>query len=40
MTFSGEQVYAILDEMILNGESVETSKKVVLSRIAALEKLE
>jgi AP-2 complex subunit sigma-1 len=34
------KVYAILDEIFLAGEIEETSKDVVLSRLAALEKLE
>jgi hypothetical protein len=33
-------VYALLDEYILAGEVQETNKKVILDRLAALEKLE
>ena len=34
------QVYAILDEVFLAGEIEETSKQVVLTRLAHLDKLE
>ena len=34
------QVYAILDEVFLAGEIEETSKTVVLTRLAHLDKLE
>jgi Clathrin adaptor complex small chain len=33
-------VYAFLDEFILAGEVQETNKKVILNRIAELEKIE
>jgi AP-2 complex subunit sigma-1 len=36
----GGQVYAILDEVFLAGEIEETSKQVVLTRLAHLDKLE
>ena len=36
----GWQVYAILDEVFLAGEIEETSKQVVLTRLAHLDKLE
>jgi AP-2 complex subunit sigma-1 len=36
----GTQVYAILDEVFLAGEIEETSKQVVLTRLAHLDKLE
>jgi AP-2 complex subunit sigma-1 len=40
IVFNFNKVYAILDEYILAGEVQETSKKVILERMAALEKLE
>jgi AP-2 complex subunit sigma-1 len=40
IVFHFNKVYSLLDEMILAGEVQETSKKVVLGRMIALEKLE
>jgi AP-2 complex subunit sigma-1 len=40
IVFHFNKVYAVLDEYILAGEITETSKKVILERIADLEKLE
>jgi len=40
LVFNFYKVYAILDEIILAGEIVETGKKVILNRLADLEKLE
>ena len=38
--FNFNRVYSILDEYILAGEIEETSKKEILERVKALEKLE
>jgi AP-2 complex subunit sigma-1 len=40
LVFNFYKVYAILDEIFLAGEIEETSKDVVLERLAELEKLE
>ena len=40
IVFHFNKVYAFLDEFILAGEVQETNKKVILNRIAELEKIE
>jgi hypothetical protein len=40
IVFHFNKVYAVLDEFIMAGEVQETSKKVILERMAQLEKLE
>ena len=40
IVFHFNKVYAILDEFILAGEVQETNKKVILRRLAELEKIE
>ena len=40
IVFHFNKVYSLLDEMILAGEVQESSKKVILGRMAALEKLD
>mmetsp|Transcript_15036 Transcript_15036/g.25465 ORF Transcript_15036/g.25465 Transcript_15036/m.25465 type:complete len:143 (-) Transcript_15036:110-538(-) len=39
LVFNFHKVYLIMDEFILSGELQETSKKVILERLAELEKL-
>ena len=40
LVFNFYNVYALLDEMILSGEIMETSRAVVLRRMEALKALE
>lgn len=40
LVFNFHRIYAIIDEMFLGGEVEETSKRVILERIAETEKIE